>query len=185
MKIVGNRFFIQHQALQNDFLDDVRSAIKTWCVKNINCNHTKIVTKRKVVILDDEFQLTICVNCIDHSHRNRVIKYVRKDLNKNFNMDMVCREQVESDAVLFTLLVITSEKPMVQKIRHQFTKYGDFDTVVKTDRATCMNFQNYNDARDAHLNSKMFVVSIGNLMVCPLAIQFIKMLMHFEQHLLD
>jgi len=86
--------------------------------------------------------------------------------------------------VVFALLLITMEKPMVHNIRHQFKHYGDFDTVVKNDRSTFLNFQNYKDAKQA-LNGSKLGVPVGNLMVRPLPIQHTKMLMNFEQILLE
>ena len=142
----------------------------------------KIIIKQNVVIVDDDFRNIMYVNSIDRSHRHNAMNYIRKDLNQTYNMDMVCREQGESKSVVFALLLITVQKPTHQEILQKFKQYGDFDIVVKTERSTFLNFQNYKDAKQA-LHGSSFGVPIGSLMVRPVAIQHTKMLMQFEQNL--
>ena len=168
---------------KNGHLDAVSCAIKTWCSKNTDNRDTHIVMKRNQGTVDDDFHIIMYVNSIDLSHRHNAMHYIRTDLNKTFDMDMVCREQGGSTGVVFALLLITMEKPLAHEIRQQFKRYGDFDTVVKTDRSTFLNFQNYNDAKQA-LEGSRCGVPIANLIVRPIAIQHTKMLMQFEQVLL-
>jgi len=169
---------------KNGHLEDVSCAIRTWCNKNTDNRDLQIILKPNIVIVDDDFRMIMYVNCIDRSHRHNAMDYIRKDLKKTFNMDMVCREQGDSHGVVFALLLITIEKSMVQEIRQKFKQYGDFDTIVKTERSTLLNFQNYKDAKQA-LHGWSFGVPIGSLIVRPITIQHTKMLMQFEKILLE
>jgi len=169
---------------KNGHLDAVSGAIKMWCIQNTENKDTRVVIKRNQVIVDDDFHMIMYVNSIDLVDRHKAMNYIRTDLNKTFNMDMVCREQGDTKGVVFALLLTTMEQPTFHEIRNQFKRYGDFDTVVRNDRSTFLNFQNYNDAKQA-LKGSRSGVPIGNLMVRPIAIQHTKMLMQFEQILLE
>ena len=167
---------------KNEYLDDVTSAIKTWCSKNAESSVVRVNIKRNKNVVDDDCRMIMYVNSIDRSDMPNAMNYISTDLNKTFNMKMVCREQ--GGGVVFPLLLITVEKPMIQDIQPLFMDYGKFDTVVKTDTTTFLNFHNYKDAKEAYNGSKNGVL-IGYLSVRPNAIQQTKMLMQFEQNLLQ
>ena len=177
-------FIIKH--CEDNYVDQVQYCIGAFCNNTADCNLINIILQPNLYADEDECANIMYVNLYNQSNRTSLINYICNELNTEMRMKMVCKEQGNTNSVQFTLLVNSFDMPEIDELMCHFEKFGNCEISNYSTRdsvKTFVNYRNFEDAKEAYLETKICGLKIGNIVAHPVPIKYTRMLLAFEKKL--
>ena len=177
-------FIVKH--CEDNYVHQVQYQIGMFCDKKSDCNLINIILQPNLYAEEDKCAHIMYVNLYNESNRTSLMSYICNELNAEMNMQMVCKEQGKTNPVQFTLLVNSFDSPDMDELMCHFENFGNCEIVNYSTRdsvKTFVNYYNFEDAKEAYLDTKTRGLKIGNIVAYPVPIKYTRMLLAFEKKL--